>query len=145
MPFEVRVKDKKEQREEPLALSTTDIVFQGKAFHWFSLETAHVPEEMSSASWDCGQLGNTPSWLSSPFSLPRGNPPSPLLPWGCIPPTTLLSESVSGGICLWLCSLGYLERQLPKIISLPSSGTGNKFRGKIGLKDYCPDRYARDM
>ena len=33
MPFEVRVKDKKEQREEPLALSTTDIVFQGKAFH----------------------------------------------------------------------------------------------------------------
>ena len=56
----------------------------------------------------------------------------------------LLSGSVSRGICLQFYFPGYLERQLPKSISLPSRGIGNKFRGKIELQVYCTGRYARE-
>ena len=55
----------------------------------------------------------------------------------------LLSGSVSRGICIQLYFTGYLERQLPKSVSLPSRGIGTSSGGKQ-LEVYCPGRYARE-
>lgn len=55
----------------------------------------------------------------------------------------LLSGSVSRGICIQLYFTGYLERQLPKSVSIPSRGIGTSSGGEQ-LEVYCPGRYARE-
>ena len=126
---------------QPHIHTHTHTLFEGKMFHESSLERTPLPEETRSPSRGRPRAARSHALLITlPCSLPRALPPHQAA-WDRNPSPL---RSVSRGICLQLCFPGYLERQLPKNVSLPSRGIGHKFRGEIELEVYCPGRYARE-